>query len=94
MRNKTPKRNKREMRQSMHLTRPPRMEGVVKNAKMQTKKKPKKAPTLKQKKGETKVQSEHRDAQRKDYQLRTPKPKQKQKSVAPKGKKRRSKSSR
>lgn len=33
---------KRLLREETHLTRPPRLEGVVKNAKMNPKKKPKK----------------------------------------------------
>jgi len=41
--NNPPKADKQEMRQEMHLTRPPRLEGTVKNAKMYSKKKPKRS---------------------------------------------------
>lgn len=65
--------DKREARQEMHLTRPPRMEGVVKEAMMQPKKKKKAAP--KPKKKVAKTQASNTSAQRKQYQLKTPKPK-------------------
>ncbi len=40
----TPKGDKREIRQEMHLTRPPRLEGKAKNAAMYSRKKKKARP--------------------------------------------------
>ena len=73
MKNKPTKGDKREIRQEMHMTRPPRMEGAVKEARMKdTKKKPVAKP---KKKAVAKTQSTHTEAERKGYHLKTPKQK-------------------
>src|SRR3989344_657133 len=68
MKPKPTKGDKREIRQETRLTRPPRMEGKVKEAMMQPIRKPKKV-------GKKKIASRARrgysDRQRKDYQLRS-----------------------
>jgi hypothetical protein len=61
---------KKVLRETGHLTTPPRMEGVVKNAKLSPKKKKKLAEgTVVHKQS----QSSYSDSQRKDYQLRSKK---------------------
>ena len=67
MKNRRPtKGDKREIRQETHLTRPPRMEGKVKEAMMQPRRKKKriavKAPLARKARGYT-------EEERKDYQL-------------------------
>ena len=60
---------KRELRREMYLTRPPRMEGKVKEAMMQPVRKAKKAiPRVKRASGKPQG---YNDRQRKDYQLRS-----------------------
>ena len=63
-----PKGDKREVREELHLTRPPRLEGKVKNAMMNPKKKKKQTP---HKKMVSKKQRGYSEGQRKDYQLKS-----------------------
>ena len=60
--------DKREIRQETHLTRPPRLEGQVKNAMMNPEKKKKQVA---QKKAVSKKQRGYSEGQRKDYQLKS-----------------------
>jgi len=57
-----------EMRTEMHLTRPPRLEGKVKNAKQKPKKKPK---HVKPKQPKARKSQTYSAKERKDYQLRS-----------------------
>lgn len=68
MKPKATKGDKREIRQETQLTRPPRMEGKVKEAMMQPVRKQKKRTTKSRRAGKTKG---YTAKQRKDYQLRS-----------------------
>jgi len=60
--------DKKEIREETRLTRPPRMEGKVKEAMMQPVRKPKKVG---EKKIAPRARKGYSDRQRKDYQLRS-----------------------
>ncbi|HEY4527186.1 MAG TPA: hypothetical protein VJK53_05090 [Candidatus Paceibacterota bacterium] len=60
--------DKREVRQETHLTRPPRMEGKVKEAMMRPVRKQKKARTTQ---SAPSTKRSYSKRQRKDYQLRS-----------------------
>ncbi len=68
MRQRKTKGDKREVREEMHLTRPPRLEGVVKNAKSKPKKKPKKVKVVRARAKKEQGLSEH---ERKQYHLKS-----------------------
>ncbi len=68
MHRRSNKNTKRELRQEIHLTRPPRLEGKAKNAAMELVKKEKKTKPVKR--GSQKSQG-YGDAQRRDYQLKS-----------------------
>lgn len=68
MRRAETKGDKDEVRQETHLTRPPRLEGKVKNAKMNPVKKKKRADS---KKSAPKKQRDLSEKQRKEYQLKS-----------------------
>ncbi|HEY4487755.1 MAG TPA: hypothetical protein VI483_03265 [Candidatus Paceibacterota bacterium] len=60
--------NKKEIREETRLTRPPRMEGKVKEAMMQPVRKPKK---MRKKESISPKKKGYSERQRKDYQLRS-----------------------
>ncbi len=62
--------DKKEMQQNMHLTRPPRLEGVVKNAKLEPKKKPKRPRPTKE---VSRKPQDYSASERKDYHLKSKK---------------------
>ncbi len=71
MRNPRPtKGDKKEVREEMRLTRPPRLEGVVKNAKLKPKKKPKRPKPKKRISGKPQSYSAK---ERKAYHLKSKK---------------------
>lgn len=65
-----PRKDTREVRQTVHRTRPPRLEGKVKEAMMQPKKKPSRERAKKGSHGSQKPQG-YTEQERKDYQLRS-----------------------
>ena len=76
MKGRRTKADKRDVRRDMHLTRPPRLEGVVKEAKMQPKRKKKKIAPKEQGSAVTgKGQDSRTHEERKQYHLKSPKPK-------------------
>ncbi len=68
MKSRLPKGDTQEIRQETRLTRPPRMEGRVKEAMMQPKRKPKAARKTA---GIAKKAQGYSERQRKDYQLKS-----------------------
>lgn len=68
MKLRTTKNDKQSIRRTTHLTRPPRMEGCVKEAMMQPVRKPK---TASKQAGVPGKKQNYTDKQRKDYQLKS-----------------------
>lgn len=75
MKGRPAKRDKKEIREETHLTRPPRLEGKVNKASMRQKKKPKQELPVPHEKSPVKSQESHTRLQRKEYHLKSPKPK-------------------
>ncbi len=68
MRHNPPKGDKREVRQETHLTRPPRLEGKVKNVMMNPVRKKKQVVRTK---AVPKKQRGYSERERKDYQIKS-----------------------